>query len=307
MDLVQLRYFTRVAQLKSFSKASAALHIAQPALTRQVLLLEEELGVQLLVRHSRGAEPTAAGLQLLEGAEAIFQLVHDVTAKVSALNATVEGTLRVGIPPSLGGVILGRVTANFQQRYPRATLALREGLGNELRAALLADEVDLAVLTVNDDPKLAGTHLCDEELWVLQPRRSPGLPTPRTYKLSELAAQPLIQTERPHHVREYIEGEASRLGLKLNIIVETNAVQAIKDLVRQGLGAHISPCSGISKDILQGNFDGGPIEGLLFSRYLVRRADRTPTLAMTQFQELLIAALRDSPVPGQGIRVPPPR
>lgn len=304
MDLVQLRYFTRVAQLKSFSKASAALHIAQPALTRQVLLLEEELGVQLLVRHSRGAEPTAAGLQLVEGAEAIFQLVRDVTAKVSGTSTSVEGTLRVGLPPSLGGFILGRVTANFQQRYPRATLALREGLGHELRAALLADELDLAVLTIADDPKLASSHLCDEELWVLQPRRSQGQRAPRAYTLQELAAQPLIQTERPHHVREYIEGEAARRGLKLNVIVETNAVQAIKDLVRQGMGAHISPCTGISGDILQGNFDGGPVEGLVFSRYLARRADRTRTAAMTRFEELLIDALRASPIPGLGIRLP---
>jgi LysR family transcriptional regulator, nitrogen assimilation regulatory protein len=304
MDLVQLRYFTRVAQLKSFSKASTALHIAQPALTRQVLLLEEELGVQLLVRHSRGAEPTTAGLQLLDGAEAIFQLVREVTVKVSASNTTVEGTLRVGLPPSLGGFILGRVTANFQQQYPRATLALREGLGNELRAALIADELDLAVLTVNDDPKLASIHLCDEELWVLRQRRSRGRPAPRTCTLRELAGQPLIQTEPPHHVREYIDGEAARQGLKLNVIVETNAVQAIKDLVRQGLGAHISPCSGIGGDILQGNFDGGPVEGLLFSRYLVRRADRTPTLAMERFHELLVAALRDAPIPGKGIRLP---
>jgi regulatory helix-turn-helix LysR family protein len=82
MDLVQLRYFTRIAALRSFNRAAAQLAVAQPALTRQIKLLEEELGVQLLLRHSRGVEPTEAGEILAHGAETILRLADTVKSDV---------------------------------------------------------------------------------------------------------------------------------------------------------------------------------------------------------------------------------
>lgn len=82
MDLLQLRYFCKVADLRNFTKAAAALHVAQPAVTRQVQLLEDELGIQLLTRHNRGAVPTEAGNRLRAGAEAIFALMAQVKVDV---------------------------------------------------------------------------------------------------------------------------------------------------------------------------------------------------------------------------------
>ncbi|MCU4121168.1 LysR family transcriptional regulator [Variovorax sp. N23] len=82
MDLLQLRYFCKVADLRNFTKAAAALHVAQPAVTRQVQLLEDELGIRLLTRHNRGAMPTEAGNRLRAGAEAIFALLAQVKVDV---------------------------------------------------------------------------------------------------------------------------------------------------------------------------------------------------------------------------------
>ena len=82
MDLLQLRYFCKVADLRNFTRAAAALHVAQPAVTRQVQLLEDELGIQLLTRHNRGAVPTEAGNRLKAGAEAIFTLMAQVKVDV---------------------------------------------------------------------------------------------------------------------------------------------------------------------------------------------------------------------------------
>ncbi|MFW7347183.1 MULTISPECIES: LysR family transcriptional regulator [unclassified Pigmentiphaga] len=304
MDLVQLRYFVRVAQLKSFTKASVALHIAQPALTRQVLLLEDELGVQLLFRHSRGVEPTEAGMRLLSGAEAIFRLVREVRANVIASSTTVAGTLRIGFPPSLGGFVIGTVAAAFQKMYPQATFDLYEGLSNELRDRLLADRLDLAVLAGGANPLLVSTHLCDEEFWVMMPRRRKSRHALRTYSVKELAGLPLIQPGRAQLARQHIESEAARLGVALNVTVETDAFQVIKDLVRRGVGAHISPYSGIGADIKRGDFDGGPVKGLFLSRYLVRRIDRPISLGITKFQEILVDTLRDLGASDRAIRLP---
>ncbi|GLC97773.1 LysR family transcriptional regulator [Cupriavidus sp. TA19] len=292
MDLVQLRYFAQVAQLKSFTKASEALHITQPALTRQVLLLEEELGVQLLFRHSRGAEPTEAGVKLLAGAESIFRVVRDVTVEVAESSGRVAGTLRIGFPPSLGGFVIGMAVDAFQRKYPEVTFELREGLSNELRDHLLADRLDLAVLMIEADPPLVSVPLCAEELWVLQPPSGRILNSPRTYTLKMLAKQPLIQPGRTQLVRQYIESVALGQGISLHIVAEADALQVTKDLVRRGVGVHISPYSGIAADIKRGDFSGGPVQGLVISRYLVRRMDRPITLGIAKFQEAMLETIQ---------------
>lgn len=292
MDLVQLRYFAQIAQLKSFTKASEALHITQPALTRQVLLLEDELGVQLLFRHSRGVEPTEAGVRLLAGAESIFRVVRDVSVEVAESSARVAGTLKIGFPPSLGGFVIGMAVNAFQRKYPEVRFELREGLSNELRDHLLADRLDLAVLMKEGDPPLISVPLCDEDLWVIQALRKGSRNTPRTYTLKMLQKQPLIQPGRSQLVRQYIESEALRQGVSLNVVVEADGLQVTKDLVRRGVGALISPYSGIGADIKRGDFSGGPVLGLAISRYLVRRIDRPMTLGIAKFQEAMLDTIQ---------------
>jgi LysR family nitrogen assimilation transcriptional regulator len=307
MDLVQLRYFVQVAQLRSFTKASEVLHITQPALTRQVFLLEEELGVQLLFRHSRGAEPTEAGIRLLAGAEAIFRVVRDVTVDVAESSSRVAGVLRLGCPPSLGGFVIGTAVEAFRRKYPDVTFELREGLSNELRDQLLADRLDLAVLMKEADPPLISVRLCDEDLWVLLPPEDPAGAAPKTYSLKALAKLPLIQPGRNQFVREYIESEAARLGVSLNVVSEADALQVTKDLVRRGMGAHISPYSGLATEILRGDFSGGPVKGLAISRFLVRRIDRPITLGVAKFQEVMFDTVRALHATGRSIRPAPER
>jgi LysR family nitrogen assimilation transcriptional regulator len=292
IDLVQLRYFMRVAELKSFTKAAASLHIAQPAVTRQIRLLEEEMGVQLLFRHSRGAEPTEAGMRLLAGAETLFRLLHEIRADVVATSALVSGTLRIGFPPSLGDLLVGTAVSAFRERYPDVVLNLQEGYSQALRDSLLGDRMDLAVLTGRQaNPLLVATHLCDEQLWILRP---PGSAPPRrgkAYAFPEIAQLPLIQPSRANTLRQMIEARAAELDLALNVVVEAEALHMIKDLVRRGVGCHVSPYSGVGADIERGDFAGGPVRGLAVSRFLVRRIDRPVSLALTRFQEILTDTL----------------
>lgn len=292
MDLVQLRYFAQVARLKSFTKASEALHITQPALTRQVLMLEEELGVQLLFRHSRGAEPTEAGVKLLAGSDSIFRVVRDVAVEVAESSGRVSGALRIGFPPSLGGFVIGTAVEAFQQKYPEVRFELREGLSNELRDHLLGDRLDLAVLMRQADPPLVSVPLCEEDLWVIQPRRMRSLNSPRAFTLKMLEKQPLIQPGRAQLVRQYIEDEASRRGVSLNVVAEADALQVTKDLVRRGIGSLIAPYSGICTDIKRDEFSGGPVRGLAITRYLVRRIDRPITLGLSKFQDMMLETIR---------------
>lgn len=282
----------RVAQLKSFTKAAASLHIAQPAVTRQIRLLEEELGVQLLLRHSRGAEPTEAGMRLQAGAETLLRLLQEIRADVVASSSLVSGTLRIGFPPSLGDLLVGTAVSAIRSRYPDVVLNLQEGYSYALRDSLLGDRLDLAVITGRQaNPLLMATHLCDEQLWILQP---PGSARPRRgkfYTFAEIARLPLIQPSRVNTLRQMIESRAAQLDLALNVVVEAEALHIIKGLVRRGVGCHVSPYSGVVDDIRRGDFAGGPVRGLAVSRYLVRRIDRPMSLALTRFQEILTDTL----------------
>lgn len=287
MDLIQLKYFLQVAQLKSFTKASESLHITQPALTRQVLLLEEELGVQLLSRHSRGVEPTDAGVRLMAGAEAIFRVVRDVTIEVAESSTKVTGTIRIGFPPSLGAFVIGAAIDAFQRKFPDVTFELREGLSNDLRDQLLADRLDLAVLMKEADPPLISVPLCVEELWMIQQLAKRGRSSKKVYALEMIEDLPLIQPGATQLVRQYIEGMAAKQGIRLRVVAEADALQVTKDLVRRGMGAHISPYSGVAADLERGEFSGGPVRGLEISRYLVRRIDRPIAPAVSKFQETM--------------------
>ncbi len=292
MDLQQLRYFLRVVELRSFTRAAASLHIAQPAVTRQMRLLEEELGVQLLLRHSRGTEPTEPGMRLRDGAEALLRLLDDVRADVVASSATVSGTVRIGFPPSLGEVLVASAVSTFRARHPDVLLHLHSGYTHVLRDALLGDRLDLAVVSSdNINPLLTSRHLCDEQLWILCARGNAGQARRKSYSFRDITKMALIQPSRANTLRQLLESKAQEAGLGLNVVVEAESLHMIKDLVRRGVGAHISPYSGIAPDIERAEFSGGPVKGLSLSRFLARRIDRPATLALTRFTDVLIETM----------------
>lgn len=294
MDLVQLRYFVKVAELRSFTRAAAALHVAQPAITRQVQMLEDELGVRLLFRHSRGAEPTQEGLRLKDGAEAIFHLISQTRADVVSCSTTVSGTVRIGFPPSVGDLLIGSSVARYRDLYPNVSLKLHEGYSHVLRDSLLADKLDLAILTGREvNPLLFTTHLFNEELWLLEAANGQPPATGTRYGFAEVAGRTLVQPSTSNTMRQLLERSASDLGVSLNVKVEAEALQVIKGLVRRGVGSHVSPFSAVSQDIESGDFQGGPIEGLSVARYLARRIDRPTSLALQRFQALLTEHLVD--------------
>ena len=309
MDLLQLRYFLRVAQLGSFTKAAAALHIAQPAITRQVRLLEEELGVELLLRHSRGAEATEAGIKLAAGAESIFRNLAQLRAEVIASSQSVTGNLRIGFPPSVGDLLVSNVVTVYRQRYPDVVLSLREGYSEALRDDLLGDRLDLAVITGSEsNPLLVARPLYEEQLWVLEANGRGAVPAAgRSYSLADVAKRPLIQPSRTNTLRLLLESRAAEAGLELNVVVEAEALHLIKELVRKGVGCHVSPYSAVSGEVGHGDFAGGPLKGLVVSRQLVRRIDRPVSAALLRFTETFDAEVARAERAARGaIRRPAP-
>lgn len=287
MDLLQLKYFARVAQSRSFTRAAQELHVAQPALTRHIRLLEEELGVTLLKRHSRGAEPTDEGRLLLERVQQILGSVGSLKTELQSLSGTVSGTVRFAFPPSIGLRWIGRLAEHCNDRYPGILLDLREAYTQHAIGELLAGRLDLAVLSGEfSHPLLELTHLMDEPLWlVMSPALSEGTPG-SVIQVEQLAGVRLIQPSHDNLMTRILNDRLASLGLAMQVVIQAEPLPVIKDLVRRGLGGHVSPYAAVAAEIEEGTFIGRPVHGLSIRRYLAMSAVRASTRAC-----LLIAQL----------------
>jgi LysR family transcriptional regulator, nitrogen assimilation regulatory protein len=242
MDLRQLEYFVRVAELGSFTRAAQVLGVAQPALSRQVRLLEVELRQNLLARNGRGATPTQAGQLLLEHGRGILHQVERAREELARVRSGLSGRVALGLPPSVARVLTVPLTRAFRQRLPEAQLSISEGLSTAMQENLHNGRLDIAVL-YNPSPMSGVEHrpLVAEELLLVQPR-PPGLqedPPPSPVPLQDVAALPLVIPSRPNAIRMHVEAEMASIGCQPNIALEIDGVSAILDLVADGAGCAI--------------------------------------------------------------------
>jgi len=252
MDLKQLEYFVRVAELGSFTRASIALDIAQPALSRQVRLLEVELRQNLLVRNGRGAAPTEAGKLLLEHARGILHQVERAREELGRVRGALAGRVAIGLPPSLARVLTVPLTRAFRQQMPDAQLSISEGLSVTMQEWLVNGRLDIAVL-YNAQPAtgIEATPLVDEDLMLVQPR-PPGLPEdppPPPITLQEVARLPLVIPSRPNAIRMHVEAEMAAIGCRPTIALEIDGVSAILDLVADGAGHAILSRNAVASSV----------------------------------------------------------
>ena len=255
MDLKQLEYFVRVAELGSFTRASIALDIAQPALSRQIRLLEVELRQNLLTRNGRGATPTDAGKLLLEHGRGILHQVALAREELSTARGALAGKVSIGLPPSLSKLITVPLTHAFRKELPHAQLTLTEGFSVLMYEGLRVGNLDMAVLYNPDkSPDLEMAVLHEEELVLISPNphhraKSAGKPNakslvnPKAGKISllDVADMQLILPSRPNAFRILIEGEMMGIGRRPNITLEVDGLNAILNLVKEGLGHAVLP------------------------------------------------------------------
>jgi LysR family nitrogen assimilation transcriptional regulator len=252
VDLKQLEYFVRVAELGSFTRASIALDIAQPALSRQVRLLEVELRQNLLVRNGRGATPTEAGKLLLGHARGILHQVQRAHEELGRVRGALAGRVAIGLPPSLARVLTVPLTRAFRQQMPDARLSISEGLSTAMQEGLLNGRLDIAVL-YNAQPVdgIDIAPLADEDLLLVQ-KRPPGLPEdppPAPIPLRAVAPLPLVIPSRPNAIRMHVEAEMAAIGCRPTIALEIDGVSAILDLVADGAGCAILSRNAVASSV----------------------------------------------------------
>ena len=250
MDLKQLEYFVRVAELGSFTRASQALDVAQPALSRQVRLLEVELRQNLLLRNGRGALPTDAGKLLLEHARGILHQVERAREELGRVGGALAGRVAIGLPPSLSRALAVPFTRAVRQQLPQASVSISEGLSTNMQEWLVTGRLDIAVLyNAQPAPSIELTPLLEEDLFLVQPRsaRPSSRCTAQTaVSLKDIALLPLVIPSRPNALRMLVETEMANLGLRPQVALEIDGVAAILDLVADGAGVALLSRNAVS-------------------------------------------------------------
>ncbi|PKO32092.1 MAG: LysR family transcriptional regulator [Betaproteobacteria bacterium HGW-Betaproteobacteria-9] len=297
MDLKQLEYFVRVAELGSFTKASLALDVAQPALSRQVRLLEVELRQNLLVRNGRGATPTEAGKLLLEHGRGILHQVERAREELGRVRGALAGRVAIGLPPSLARVLTVPLTRAFRAQLPEASLSISEGLSATMQEWLATGRLDIAVLyNAQPAPEIDISPLQDEELLLVEPRPA-GLaeePPPPPVSLAEVAKLPLVIPSRPNALRMHVESEMANIGCRPMVALEIDGVSAILDLVADGAGAALLSRNAVASSIRPSAYRTRSVQPPLRTRLCLATSSLRPATLTQQTTLNLIRQTLDA-------------
>ena len=246
MDLKQIEAFVRVAELGSFTKAALAMQVAQPLLSRHIRQLEVELHQSLLIRNGRGVTPTESGLLMLEHARGILYQVALAKEELSGTSGALAGPISIGLPPSLSRLITVPLTLAFKTALPQAKLSLTEGFSALMYESLRAGRIDMAVL-YNPAPSqdLEMTHLHEDALILIGSSKGIGQKSQVLLKpnllLKDLCELPLILPSKPNAFRLLIEVQMQKLNARPKIALEIDGINAILELVKEGLGFAVLP------------------------------------------------------------------
>ncbi|MCY1165761.1 LysR substrate-binding domain-containing protein [Polaromonas sp.] len=240
MDHRTLQYFVNVVEAGSFSAAAAVLDLAQPTLSRQIALLEADVGQRLLVRTGRGVVPTEAGEALLMHARAMLDIAQRAREELRELHSSPAGRIAIGLPPRVGLGLSARLVQRFRERLPRAVISVSEGLSPHLREWLIAGRLDLALLfDPPASPQLGYETLMQESLVLVAPRHGARLPA--RISLAGLAKYPMVLPGAPNSIRGMVDAALRPRRIELQVVAEVGAVQTVLSLVAQGMGCTILP------------------------------------------------------------------
>ncbi|PSH63443.1 transcriptional regulator [Phyllobacterium brassicacearum] len=292
LDPLKMRYFAKIAELGSFTRASGELGVAQPALSLHMRGLEEQLGVQLLNRTPRGVVATEAGQTLLSHAQAILRALDQAEAATKEQAKYPTGDVSLGILSSICPTLSIPVIEECSQRFPKIRLTISEGDSQALRAAVDTRVHDLAV-TLDSVAKPTSMPLFEEMLYVAGP--SGEFAVDATLTVQEALGLPLILPTRRHGIRILLERQALIFGRELNIVREIEGVASTKAAVRAGLGLTILGRGAIHADHENRSLSAIALThpGLTRTLVLDMPVNHPPTRAVTEVRKILLAVVRN--------------
>lgn len=309
MDLKGLRLFLGVLRHKSITRAAEHLYIAQPALGLQIRKLEEEFGLQLLQRHSRGVTPTEAGLLLARHAEILLRQAERAERDLLDYGTTARGRVSIGLSPTVSQVMAVVLVERIRRDLPDVVLTMSEGLSERLMDRVGKEEID-AALTYNPAHPGEGIvvePLVKEVLYFIAPAGSePGgeaVVDGEPVTLAQALARPLVLPSRPHLLRLIIEDRAREIGAPVEVGHEVDSVAVMKEFVRCGLGCSVLPFGAVSQEVRDGRIVARrivepEIERTLHLAFLTSRPSSKAFLAVCELMRAVAGEIADQGAAG---------
>jgi LysR family transcriptional regulator, nitrogen assimilation regulatory protein len=305
MELRQIRYFIHVASLRSFTKAARVLNVAQPALSRHIQSLEEELRTQLLFRTTRGVVPTDAGVALMQMGESVLAFVEQMREEVTRAADIPTGKVIVGMPQSISPSLAPLLMEACRTRLPKVQLRVTEGLSVFLEEWLNVAKIDVALMTNPGKVLTLHTSLLAREHMILV-GKTDNMPANRgKIALADIAKLPLLIA---HGFRRLIDQWTEPRGIKLNYIMELDSITIIKEMIKRGFGYSILPYATVHTEALSGDLGVMPIADPTITRDFVVavNARRPLSAAVKAVRELIVEKLAEIELQPREKRVPPP-
>lgn len=270
MDVVQLKTLIHVAELGSLSKASDRLHIAQPALSRQIRLLEKELGTYLFDRHGRGMDITDAGREVLAHATRIMEEMESIRSSVAGGKSSFRGTVIIGTTPTVAEIATVPLVRKVKEQHPDLGIRFSSAYSGHLLDWVQRGELELAI---SYDPHPLHTlrimPVMMENLLLVGPA-SGNLRMDTPVSFESLGGQPLVLPSARHSLRVILDTCAREVGIKLKTSVEADSFGAMIDLVRHGFGLTALPLASIHAQIESGVLSAAPLVDPVPMRKLVQ-------------------------------------
>jgi len=247
MELRQLRYFVRIVELGSMSRAALDLDLVQSALSQQISRLESELSTRLLQRTPRGVIPTEAGQAFFH--EAQLTLRHAEQAVHAAQQARLSGAVSMGLSPTIANVLGLPLMRAMRERYPDVRLHMVSALSGHLTSLLNARQLDLAILfDTQNARRWSVMPLLEEQLFLIQSRRqpvAPQIPHAAPISLQQLQQVPLILPSGSHGLRSSVMASFTSAGFQSQMAMEIESLTLLMEAVDAGMGATLQPWSAV--------------------------------------------------------------
>lgn len=279
LDLRQLEIIRAIAETGSFTAAGHKLHVSQSAISRQILLLEEELKEPVFLRVGRRIRITPAGESLLQLSHRVFQDLKDTIAGVTDSQESLRGQIRL-----LGGMtvclyVFPSLLTELKRQHPDVDLKLMTGSSESCLKHLRAGTGDLAFLTLPvEQPDLVTVPVMQEELLLVAAAKHP-LSKKRKVLPQDLVRQPFVLFESGSNTRRAIDEFFMTARIEPQIVMETENVEIIKAMVRNGIGISIIPYQAAARDVASGHLFTARIEGRSLVRetgWVYPKMSRTP-------------------------------
>ena len=269
MDIKQLEIFTKIVELKSFSKAAEAVYLTQPTVSGHIQSLEEELGQRILDRLGREVVPTKAGKVLYEYAKKMVGLRDEAGQALDQLMGRMKGEIVIGGSTIPGEYLLPSIIGRFREKYPEITVVLKIGDTSDIVNRVLTGECEVGIVGSRvDDSWLEYREFVKDELVLIA---SPKYPLPKKGDVTakELASIPFVMRERGSGSRMTIEKRLSEIGIdpsEINIVAEMGSTEAVKQAVKVGLGVSIVSSIAVAEDLCHNSLKVIPFKGKRFLR-----------------------------------------